>query len=203
MEHSLLDAERFAAVPWRRLTPGPREGFAITVFQSSLRGLFVSRISTQDEHGQNCKCKDVGLRGRRRASLQRLRLHGATDRSISSRITTRCFWQMPTAVTTAWLLATESSAPDAGHICAEGNRSGEDRAGDHTPSHRDGACTLRRREAGCPVGAVVNLHLVFHRFHQRRHSLWLGWPARTLPVSDNVTLSAACSRNSPIRRLVF
>jgi hypothetical protein len=27
------------------------------------------------EHGQNCKCKDVGLRGRRRASLQRLRLH--------------------------------------------------------------------------------------------------------------------------------
>src|ERR1700735_4776359 len=22
-----------------------------------------------------------------------------------------------------------------------------------------------------PVGAVVNLHLVFHRFHQRRHSL--------------------------------
>jgi hypothetical protein len=48
MEHSLLDAERFAAVPWSRLTPGPREGLRLAVFQSSLRGLFVSRISTQD-----------------------------------------------------------------------------------------------------------------------------------------------------------
>jgi len=33
-----------------------------------------------------------------------------------------------------------------------------------------------------PVGAVVNPSLVFHRFHQRRHFLWLRWPARTLPL---------------------
>ena len=42
-----------------------------------------------------------------------------------------------------------------------------------------------------PVGAVVNLPLVFHRFHQCRHSSWLCWPARTLPVSDIVAQNAA------------
>ena len=42
-----------------------------------------------------------------------------------------------------------------------------------------------------PVGAVGNLPLVFHRFHQRRHFLELRSPAQTLPVSDNVMLNAA------------
>src|SRR5580704_5072477 len=42
-----------------------------------------------------------------------------------------------------------------------------------------------------PVGAVVNLLLVFHRFHQRRHSQWLCSPARTLPVLDIVAQNAA------------
>jgi hypothetical protein len=38
---------------------------------------------------------------------------------------------------------------------------------------------------------VVNLPLVFHRFHQRRHFRGLRWPARTLPVLDIVARSAA------------
>src|SRR5271163_2661258 len=42
-----------------------------------------------------------------------------------------------------------------------------------------------------PVGAVVNLLLVFHRFHQCRHFLWLCWPAQTLPVLDILAQNAA------------
>ncbi len=51
-----------------------------------------------------------------------------------------------------------------------------------------------------PVGAVVNLHLVFHRFHQRRHFLWLRWPAQTLLVSDIVTRNAASAGYTPAPR---
>ena len=72
------------------------------------------------ERGQDAAGADVGLRGRRRTSLQRLRLHPEPQprraARVSERVTTGCCWPMPTAATTAWWRATRSPARAVGRM---------------------------------------------------------------------------------------
>ena len=104
------------------------------------------------ERGQDPAGADVGVRGRRRASLQRLRLHPEPrprrTARVSERFTGRCCWPTPTAATTAWWRATPDPCRMLVACAKEGDRCREHRAGDRPRGDRLAARVVCGRTAG-------------------------------------------------------